>query len=68
MGTIIFILLAIAVLSAIKVSPPKGTSGELTDARRRQHRRRQSTEPHGLPWMDPNYQKRKERKRDSYKF
>lgn len=31
-------------------------------------RRRRPTEPHGLPWMDPNYQKRKDRARNSNKF
>lgn len=36
--------------------------------RRCQRPLRHHSEPHGLPWMDPNYQKRKERARNSNKF
>lgn len=55
MGTIIFILLAIVVMSAIKLPPPSATSGELTAERRRQLRRaaRRARESNngGLPWF-----------------
>ncbi len=55
MGTIIFILLAIVVLRAIKLPQPQASSGELTAARRRQLRRaaRRARESNngGLPWF-----------------
>lgn len=64
MGTIIFIIIVIAVLSIIKVSPDKdSTSGELTPARKRQLRRaaqraRQRNNG-GLPWFGKGKRTRK---------
>lgn len=63
MITFVLILLALIVVVGLFV-PDK----YLPKKRPRKPRRRYS-EPHGLPWMDPNYQKRKKREeRDSSKL
>lgn len=66
-GTVIFVILVIVVLSAIKVKPGStdsgSSSGEMTEARRRELRRaaRRGEKPTSLPWMG-NPKKRRKKK------
>lgn len=55
MFTFVLILLGLIVVVGLFV-PDK-----YIPKRRHRRPRRHHSEPHGLPWMDPNYQKRKER-------
>ncbi|MDE6468276.1 MAG: hypothetical protein K2L28_05185 [Muribaculaceae bacterium] len=66
MGSVLFIILTIVVLNAIKLPPSKAsTSGEFTVERRRQLRKaarrsRQKNSGGGLPWFGKRKRTRKE--------
>ena len=62
MLTFVLIMLAVFVIAGIVGNDDNAT-------KKRRHRSRRSSEPRGLPWMDPNYKKRKKQEeRNSSKF
>lgn len=62
-GTIVFVILVIVVLGAIKVKPNGSSSDEMTEARRQELRRaaHRGEKPTSLPWMG-NPKKRRKKK------